>query len=189
MNSMLATDGAAPPVAQPATRSLLETWGKNEAMRHVPAIEWITAKLDQYVRSRVEKIVAVYTSLPSDDPRHATMETELRSLCRSIDRLGDAARHTRHQNAPNDLPSRLTWAINHAVSSLGALDPTLFGRRYPVQTHERSKGEPVYAALLVVMQCVERVLQTVRAIDPGIDERLLEGLVVLVEPLRADAIA
>jgi hypothetical protein len=168
MNSMLATE--------PATHSLLETWGKNEVMRHVPPLDWIVRKLDGDLRARIGKIVAVFTAMAPDDPRHGAIESDLRLLCRAIDRLADAARHTRGQNhAPSDLPSRLTWSINHAVSVLGGLDASLFGRRYPFQTHERSRSEPVYAALLVVIQAAERTLPLIRAIDPGIDERLLGG--------------
>lgn len=187
MNSMLATDNV--PEKAPA-HPLLETWGKNERMRHVPTIEWITRKLDADLRVRVDKVLSVYTALPADDPRHAALESDLRLLCRAIDRLADAARHSRGQShAPNDLPSRMTWGINHAISCLNSIDPTLFGRRYPFQTHERSKGEPTYAALLVVIQSLERLLPLVRAIDPSIDERLLDGLVTLSEPLRAQPIA
>jgi hypothetical protein len=170
MNSMLATDATDPAGTAPEQQSLLETWGKNERMRHVPTIEWIIAKLDVDLRARIGKVVAVYTAMAPDDPRHGAVESDLRLLSRAIDRLADAARHVRgNHHAPPDLPSRLTWAINHAVSSLGAVDADLFGRRYPFQTHERSKSEATYGALLVVMQAVERVGVLARAIDPGFD--------------------
>ena len=74
--------------------------------------------------------------------------------------------------------------INHTVQSLNAVDANLFGRRFPVQTHERSKGEPVYGALLAVMYHVERLIVLARPIDPDLDEKLLHGLVVLEQPVN-----
>jgi hypothetical protein len=167
-----------------ATHSLLETWGLNEPMRHVPPLSWIISKLDVDLRRRMETLYAPYRALPSDDPHRSGIESELQALCRSLDRLAEAARHARNNgHPPQDLASRIPWSLQHAVTSLGTLDPTLFGRRFPVQTHERSKAEPVYGALLVVIQHVDRLLRQVRTIDPGIDEKLLEGLVVLEHPL------
>ncbi len=172
-------------VEKAPARSLLETWGLNEPMRHVPPVSWMISKLDVDVRRRAEMLHAAYRALPSDDPRRTAVEAELQGLNRSIDRLAEAARHERNNaHPPQDLAARMAWSIQHAVTSLGTLDPTLFGRRLPVQTHERSKAEPVYGALLVVIQHVDRLLKQVRTIDPGIDEKLLEGLVVLEHPVN-----
>ena len=135
------------------------------------------------VRRTIGKLRAPYASLPADDPRHAPLESEFRALCRAIDRLADAAKHARTNSAPAELGARLGWAIDHAVSCLRSLDANLFGRRYPVQTHERSKAEPVYAALLVVIQHLGRLRLLVLEIDPGLDERLLEGMVRLEMPV------
>lgn len=178
MNSTLATES---PERTPA-RSLLETWGKNDRMRHVPPIAWMIEKVDVDLRRRIEKL--------GDAPSHETIEAELRALCRAIDRLADAAKFSR-TNASysgNDTRARLSASINNAVSSLTTLDANLFGRRYPFQTFERSKAEPLYGALLVVIEHVRRLTTLVRSVDAGIDERLLEGLVVLREPLREQAI-
>ncbi len=182
MNSTLATELT----EKPSTRSLLETWGKNERMRHVPPIEWMIEKLDGDVRHRIEKLTASVAGSASSEP----IETELRALCRSIDRLADTAKYTRGSNhAPAELTARIDAAITHAVSCLGSLDATLFGRRYPYQTLERSKAEPLYGAFLVVIEHVHRLTTLIRSVDTRIDERLLEGLVTLQEPLREQAIA
>ncbi|HEY8131309.1 MAG TPA: hypothetical protein VII12_05415 [Thermoanaerobaculia bacterium] len=182
MNSTLATE----PAEKPATRSLLETWGKNERMRHVPPLEWMMEKLDRDLRRRIEKLCASAAASPSSEP----IETELRALGRSIDRLADTAKYTRGSNhAPADIAAKIDAAITHAISSLGSLDASLFGRRYPYQTLERSKAEPIYGAFLVVIEHVHRLTKFIRAADPRIDERLLEGLVTLQEPLREQVIA
>lgn len=187
MNSMLATEPApdkAPDVpGKPHVPVQLETWAQNERMRHVPVAGWIVHKLDADVRRRIEKLYVPFAALAFDDPRHVTIETELRNVCRALDRLAEVARHSRNGHPPNDLGQRIRWALDHAIQNLETLDPNLIGRRFPYHTFERSKGEPLYAALLVVMQSVERVATLVRTIDPGIDERLLEGLVVLSNPV------
>src|SRR5258706_2556346 len=182
MNSTLATE----PTEKVASKVLLETWGKNERMRHIPALGWIIEKLDIDLRRRLEKLSAAIGPQPSSE----AVDIELRAVNRAIDRLSDAAKFSRPANhAPSEIGARITWAINHAVASLGSLDANLFGRRYPFQTLERSRGETLYGALLVVIDHVHRLTTLVRAIDPHIDERLLEGLVVLQEPLREERMA
>jgi hypothetical protein len=182
MNSTLATE----PTEKTAPRSLQETWGKNERMRHVPPIGWMIEKLDVDLRRRLEKLCASIAGRPANE----AMDGELRALSRAVERLADAAKFSRaNSHAPAELTARLTWSINHAVSSLGSVDANLFGRRYPFQTFERSKGEPLYGALLVVIDHVRRLTALVRDVDRRIDERLLEGLVMLQEPLREHAIA
>ena len=185
MNDMLATDAA----EAAAGRSLLETWGRNEPMRHVPSAEWMSWKVDQELRRRIELLFDRYANLPSDDARRGPLENELRALSRALERLSDTARHSRNNHPPHELGDRIAWSVSQAVSSLNSLDPHLIGRRFPFQTAERSKAEPLYGALLVVIQHVGRVLMLVRAIDPGIDGHLLDGLVKLETPLRTQPIA
>jgi hypothetical protein len=166
MNSTLATE--LPDKA--ATRSLLETWGKNERMRHVPRIEWIAEKLDRDLRRRIQILSAA-------SPMNDSIDAELKSVGRSIDRVADAAKYSRAATQPPaELPARLDFAITHAVSCLNSLDPNLFGRRYPFQTFERSKAESVYSALLVVIDRVHRATEIVRAVDRSVDEKLLEAV-------------
>lgn len=185
MTDMLATDAE-----EAATeRSLLETWGRNEPMRHVPSADWMAWKVDHDLRRRIELLFSPFTHLSADDPRRTPLENELRALCRAIDRLSEAARHSRNNHPPHDLGDRLHWSLNQAVSSINSLDPHLIGRRFPFHTAERSKAEPLYGALLVVIQHVGRVLTLVRAIDPGVDEHLLDGLVKLETPLRTQPMA
>ena len=182
MNSTLATE----PTEKVASKVVLETWGKNERMRHVPPLGWMIEKLDLDLRRRIEKVIAAIGTPQSGE----AADIELRALCRAIDRLADAAKFSRPTNhAPAEIGARITWAINHALSALGSLDANLFGRRYPFQTLERSKGETLYGAMLVIIDHVHRLTTLARAADPSVDERLLEGLVVLQEPLREQRMA
>ena len=65
MNSMLATDAE----EAAAGRSSLETWAKNEHMRHVPSAEWMSWKVDQDLRRRIDILFSSFDGLPFDDPR------------------------------------------------------------------------------------------------------------------------
>jgi hypothetical protein len=173
----------------PATKPLLEVWGRNEVMRHVPSLEWLTSKLDGDVRRRVEKLYVSIASMNHDDPRRPAVDDSARALCRALDRLAETARHTRTGHPPQDLGDRMAWSVNHAVSCLNSLDAALFGRRCPFHTFERSKSEPVYGATVAVLSHLRDLTNLVRTIDPDIDGRLLDNLVNLQTPLRRDAMA
>ena len=162
---------------------VLETPAGNERMRHVPSIEWITWKLDYDVRTRLGKLLTSFSALSSDDSRRGPIETELRNVCRAVDRLAEAAKHTRTNGLPTELSNRIQWSLDHAVANLKNVDPTTFGRRYPFHLFERSRSEPLYGALLSVLHSVDRAIPTVRAADPSLDERLMAGLVVLENPV------
>jgi hypothetical protein len=163
MNSTLATE----PTEKPTTHSLLETWGKNERMRHIPTATWIVDKLDHDLRRRINVLASSSTN--------EAIESEIKILCKAIDRLADAAKHSRAAvQPPGETAARIDFAITHAVSCLNSLDANLFGRRYPFQSFERSKGESIYGALLVVIDRVHRLTEMVRAIDKTVDERLSE---------------
>jgi hypothetical protein len=162
----------------------LETWGGNERMRHIPQVDWLRDRIDVRFRNRFETLWASYLALPSPDPRRAELEAAFRSLYRAIDRIAEAAK-SRHGNIhpPSELHARIAFALDHALAAINSLDPNLFGRRFPVQTHERSKGEGLYGAILMAGEHLERVTILTRAIDPGLDERLLKDLVKLTNPV------
>ena len=167
-----------------------ETWAQNEKMRHVPTIGWMIHKLDSDLRRRIEKLLPAYADLPHDDPRRPPLEQELRGLCRALDRLADVARRPRGPaHPPADLVNRISWAISHTIQNLNAADVDTFGRRYPFQTFERSNAEPLWAAMLSVIEHVHRLIPMVRPIDPDIDEKMYEGLVTLAQPLPTQPMA
>lgn len=153
-------------------------------MRHVPSAEWMARKIEGDVRTRVGKLLSAYMDLPSADPRHPAVETEFRALCRTFERLLDAAKPSaRHNGHQSDVASKIDALMNQAAAALHALEPTPFGHRNPYHFFERSKSECVYGALLTVLSHLDRVLALVRTVDATIDERILEGLVVLSNPV------
>ena len=192
---MLATDEQSAPLSETTTgtnnhHASQEKWSANERMRHIPTIAWMLQKLDGDLRHRIEKLYAVYAALPANDSRHAALEQEFRSLCRSVDRVADVARRPRGNNhPPAELGNRISWTLSHAATHLREADNDTFGRRLPYQTFERSNAEPLWAAMLSEIDHVQRIVPKIREVDPQIDERLYEGLVTLSEPLRSEPMA
>jgi hypothetical protein len=184
---MLATEEPTAPGHDPAPRpTLLEQWPRNERMRHVPPLAWIVQKLDHDVRRRLEKLLVPFSDIGSADPRHAAIEQELRAVCRGLERVAAVAGRGRGGHPPNDAAARIRWTLDHAVQILTAADAETFGRRFPMQTFERSNAEPLWGALLTVLQHVQNLVPLIREIEPDIDERMYEGLVNLIEPLRRE---
>lgn len=159
-------------------------------MRHIPTLSWMAQKLDHDLRRRIERLWLPYSDLHASDPHHPAMEAEFRALCRSLERVAHVAmRHRGGMHPPNDLGSRIGWLISHAVQCLTSADAQTFGRRMPFHTFERSNAEPLWAAMLAVIQHVQKLVDLVREIDSEIDEKMYEGLVQLREPLRREPIA
>jgi hypothetical protein len=188
---MLATEERSSPTAErPSALAPLETHPNNERMRHIPSIPWMIQKLDGDTRRKVERLWLPYADLAASDRRHPAIEAELRALIRSLERVCHVARrHHGNLHPPAELGSRLNWTISQAVSCLTSADNDTFGRRFPSHTGERSNGEPLWAAMLSVIQHVQKLIPMIRELDPDIDERIYEGLVQLNEPLRREPIA
>lgn len=190
MTDTLATEVPTPPANSTANSTASEQWHSNERMRHIPRVHWMADKLDGDLRARIERACSAIESVPPDDPRRLDAGEIERSLCRALERLAEVAKHTRGQlHPPNELSRHVTWSIQHAVASLRSADDDLIGRRFPFQTAERSKAEPLYGALLAVIDATRHLVDAARFIDPNIDASLLEGLVRLETPMRTDPIA
>jgi hypothetical protein len=189
MTDTLATEVTNAAESEPP-KSQLEEWHSNERMRHIPRVHWMADKLDGDLRTRIEHACHAIESVSADDPRRAAADDIVRSLCRALERLAEVAKHNRGQlHPPNELSRHIGWSIQHAAASLRSADDDLIGRRFPYHTGERSKGEPLYAAFLTVVDATHKLVDAARAIDPGIDAVLLEGLVRLEAPMRTDPIA
>jgi len=193
MNSMLATDTNEKPVEPqalaPAPLPPLETQAHNDPMGHIPTVDWMVGKLGGDILRRVDLLLEVFHAMPHDDPRHAGVEGPLRLLCRSLDRLAEAARHGRANHPPHEIGAHIHWSLEHAVANLRALDPATFGRREPYHHFDRSRAEPVYGALLAVLAAIERTIEIARVVDPSLDERLYAHLVNLETPMRPEPMA
>jgi hypothetical protein len=170
---------------KPRAPSPLESWSSNERMRHISPIEVMRQRLDGTMRKRIETLLASCGSA-RDLPESVRiqMELELRELCRAIDRVCETARSSRPAgHAPSEISARIGHALQNAVASLNAVDGELYGRRYPFQTLERSRAEPLSGSMLVLGEHIRRLTRLIRTIDPDIDEKLLAGLVVQASPV------
>jgi hypothetical protein len=185
---MTITEAETSPVTTPEKKSYLEQQSSNERMRHVPRLERIRRMVDEEIPSTFRKLRSAVDDMPQHDERHAGLDAELKSFCRAIDRITEVVRQRNGHHPPTDLSARIEQALANASATLAGLDADLFGRRYAVQTHERSKAEPIWAAVLVVCDHLRRITALARAIDPNLDERLLEGLVVLQHPLNDETL-
>jgi hypothetical protein len=183
MNNMLTTDPTVDPAPKAPPLPPLETAAANPRMRHIPALEWIIRKIDVDVRARIGKLTPAFTSLGADNPHKAAIDAQMRQVSRTLDRLAETARHGRGNGAPSEPVAHLQWSLEHALAALKSLDANLFGRRNPYHVFEKSRGELLWGAALSVLFGVEQLVPLVRAVDPGLDERLLEGLVVLQNPV------
>ncbi len=189
MNSMLATEPTSD-TPTPSTKSLLESWSTNERMRHIPPLAWMVEKVDVDLRRRIDLLCEPVEVLFADDQQRIGVDRELRAVCTALEHLADVARHGRSAGQPpNELTRQVVWSLNLAAGCIRGLDANLIGRRFPFQTFERSKAEPLYSALLVVLCAVDRLVDAVREIDSEIDGRLDEKLVQLEQPMREDPIA
>jgi hypothetical protein len=160
-------------------KSYLEQCSTNERMRHIPSLERVRQIVDSEIPATFRKLWVPFSTLPQQDERYGSLENEFRALSRAIDRISEVNRQPRAGgHAPSDPGARIDYALANASVSVAALDPELFGHRLPVQTHERSKAEPLWGSILVVGDHLRRLTAFIRAIDPRIDERLSEGLVV-----------
>ena len=186
MTSTVATEI---PQAPAPSKPLLETSGKNERMWHIPHAAWIIEKVDGDLRRRVDVVCSSFEQLAATDPARALAEPVLQSLCRAFERLAEVAKHGRQANGTGDIAARVREAVQHAVTNLRTMDETLFGRRCPFHTFERSKAEPLVGALLAAIDVLHRAIEILRKADASLDERLLDGLVKLDVPLRIDPIA
>src|SRR5438067_11992085 len=146
MTDTLATEVTTPAESKPA-KTPHEEWHSNERMRHVPRVHWIADKVDGDLRTRIERACSTVESVAAGDPRRQAGDEVIRTVCRAVEHLAELAKHTRGQlHPPNALSRHVSWSIQHAVASLRAADDDAIGRRYPLETFERSKAEPLNGA-------------------------------------------
>ena len=183
MDSTLATEVTAQPGEKPAALPPLETLVTNDRMRHIPGIEWMIRKTDVDLRKRLETLLSPIGSMENDDPRRPPIEAEVKRIVQALDRLAEIAKHSRPTHHPTDLTQRVNASLANAVANLRAVDGNVVGRRIPYNVFERSKSEPLYGALLAVISATYRLVPLIRQVDARLDERLMDGLVVLQNPV------
>ncbi|HVT42754.1 MAG TPA: hypothetical protein VMT00_00010 [Thermoanaerobaculia bacterium] len=161
-----------------------------DVMRHVPPLEWVVRKLGEY-QQRAETLhwAAFESGRQADAELLAAAEQELKHLAGSVGRLIEAAsRHPKEIRSPEGLRARLEHFFSRALGSVQALDPSRLVLRSHYTEFQRSQGELVFAALLVVGDSIRRLTPLVARINPDVYELLLANLVTLQHPVNEETL-
>jgi hypothetical protein len=152
----------------------LEQFDSNPENRHVPPAEVLTRRMDGEFRRNLSVIWDSLLSAmaPGDTDLRVAFEGRIRYVVRWLDRMAHLARGA--QSAPSDdLRVHLNRAIDGAVAAIRALEPSRLRRRTPFHLFERSRGELVYAAFVVVECAIAELAEQIAPLDPSLPEKLL----------------
>lgn len=155
----------------------IETVARTEEMRHVPRLALLIEKLDRDVRMRIETIYSscFESARTPDSATLSELENVFKQVCRWLERLGEQARGRRGaQSHELNLHARVRSALSFAIEALSSLDETQFRRRIASNSFERSRGECIYAAFLVVIYELDRLAKLAATIDPDVAMKLIE---------------
>jgi hypothetical protein len=153
------------------------TVNHREAMRHIPPLEYLVFKIDVDYRRRVEVLIEALAGQHPPTDASSAAEAELTALARSLERLCELIKPRGNSPHPHHIESpaeRVRNGMNNATRALLSLPPESFTLRAPENQFEKSQGEHVVGAFLVVTDHVKRVTEAITALAPGVWEALLE---------------
>lgn len=162
--------------SEPKPVSTLERIGETPELRHVPPREVVVRRLDVEFRRKLTILWDSVAALdqPSDTDLHAAFEDRVRYIIRWLDRLAHLARGP--YNPPHgNLREQLLAAVDGAVSAVNATDANAFRRRTPFHLFDRSRGELIYGAFVVIESAIASLTEQLSRIDPSLYEKLLNG--------------
>jgi len=157
----------------------LEQFGTTERMRHIPPVEDLIRRLDLEVRKTIR---AIFERGSVEKPEISPeVESHLKRLCRSIERVAEIARHGKPMpSSPNtDTRGKLESATANAVGALSVLDRVHFTQRTPFNSFERSRAEMLHSAVLIVIKQTRELVDEVARSYPAIRE-----LIASVAPIE-----
>lgn len=152
-------------------------------MRHIPPVEDLIRRLDLEVRKTIR---AIFERGSTEKPEiSAEVEVHLKRLCRSIQRVVEIARNGKPMpSAPNgDIRGKIESAMANAVGALSALDRVRFTQRTPFHSFDRSRGETLHSAMLIVIRQTRDLVDEVARTYPAIRE-----LIATTPPLEIRSI-
>lgn len=160
-------------------------------MRHVPPMDWVLRKLDDF-RERVDKLgwAAFDAGRPVSAEQRDEIQSALRLVVRAVDNLASLARRgpAPRTAAMDDVRLALDHAFMAAISVIRSIDAVSFNRRSSEVDFHRAPGEPILAAVLVVLAHIRRVEQLVERVNPDLREMLLSKLVVSEHPVNEETL-
>lgn len=160
----------------------IEQFGTTERMRHIPPVEDLIRRLDLEIRKTIRALFERgSTEKPAISPE---VEARLKRLSRSIDRVVEIARNGKPMSSPpnTDIRGKIESAMANAVGALSALDRVRFTQRTPFHSFDRSRGEMLHSAMLIVIRQTRDLVDEVATTYPAIRE-----LIASVPPLEMRA--
>lgn len=154
----------------------LEQFASNPENRHVPPAEVLIRRLDGELRPKLSVIWdSLFAALSPDDATlRIAFESRIRYVVRWLDRIAYLARGP--QTAPSeDLRVYLNRAFDSATAALQSFDVNRLRRRTPFHLFDRSRGELIYAAFVVVECAVAELAEQISALDPSLPEKLYDA--------------
>lgn len=171
----------------------VQIFGATDRMRHVPPLDYLTFKVDIEFRDQIDKLYwAVYESgKPLDASRTEGIEAGFHAVCKTLERLGDHARHHRpntHGQPQEILRSRLDHAFLQAMKGLGSIKAEEYGVRAPENHFDKSQGEALLMTMLAVGARIRKLIPLVAAVNPDIYEMLMSKLVTKQHPVNEETL-
>lgn len=162
----------------------IEQFGTTERMRHIPPVEDLIRRLDLEVRKTIR---AIFERGSTEKPEvSAAVDAHLKRLCRSIERVVEIARHGKpmHSPANADIRGRIESATANAVGALSALDRVHFTQRTPFNSFDRSRGEMLHSAVLIVIRQTRDLVDEVAQSYPAIRELISSVPPIEIRPIE-----
>ncbi|MHB0968583.1 MAG: hypothetical protein ACYC7A_10785 [Thermoanaerobaculia bacterium] len=166
----------------------LEQFASNPENRHVPPADVLIRRLDSELRPKLGAIWdSLFASLTPDAAAlRIAFEGRIRYVVRWLDRIAHLARGP--QTAPSeDLRIYLNRAFDTATAALQSFDANRLRRRTPFHLFERSRGELIYAAFVVVECTVAELAEQISVLDPSLPEKLINAG-TMKEPPQGEAL-
>lgn len=162
----------------------IEQFGTTERMRHIPPVEDLIRRLDLEVRKTIRAIFERGSTEKPEIP--AGVEAHLKRLCRSIERVVEIARNGRPMSSPpnTDIRGKIESATANAVGALSALDRVHFTQRTPFHSFDRSRGEMLHSAMLIVIRQTRDLVDQVAQTYPAIRELISATPPVEIRPIE-----
>ncbi|MEO8216032.1 MAG: hypothetical protein ABI718_03010 [Acidobacteriota bacterium] len=160
-------------------------------MRHVPPLSFVMDKIDNDYRRRALLLYDAVFERSGNQASEALdiIAAEFASLCRCIERIGELTRHGRLHHGPHETPrDRIQRAIEFAMDGLKGTDGENFGRRETIHSFDKSDGETIYAALLVVGFHLRQLTEKAAVFDPDIYADLMAHSVVQRHPVNEEVL-
>jgi hypothetical protein len=159
-------------------------------MRHIPPVEYLVFKIDVDYRARVQKLLRCFDEVREtiDQQEREVVARHFLAVAHGLERICEVLRPSRSSRPPDDLRARLETAFANAAQALMSADEEALRTRAPDSQFEKSSGEVLLGAFLVLSDRIRLLTESVAGVAPAVWETLLEGTVNLQHPLNEETL-